>query len=254
MPLTTVLDTIFYVLCNFNLYSDPTNQEKFRICTKNLDAIMRLDLSAINALSIFPRLGTFKNQASDNETLIGVMDFCKTYIGSRLLRNWLQQPLQDIPTIENRLDVVQMLIEERDLRNYCQNDFLKKVPDLQKLFGKFYKVENGKKHNCKLMDCYKVYQLIGFIRQTLGWLSNFDSLYPECLAKNFTEPLSVILEEFGKYEEFIENSLDMSRVRFGEFIINSKFSSRLGEIERDLKKAVAKIDDVKDSVTIDLDN
>merc|ERR1712232_877077 len=114
-------------------------------------------------------------------------------------------------------------------------DLLKKVPDLQKLFGKFYKVENGKKHNCRLMDCYKVYQLIGFIRNTIGWLEDFDSAYPEVLKKNFTEPLEVILEEFGKYEEFIENSLDMAKVNQGEFIINSKFSDRLKEIEAELQ-------------------
>ena len=42
-----------------------------------------------------------------------------------------------------------MLIDEKDLKTYLRMDFLRKVPDLQKLFAKFYRVESNKKHNMK---------------------------------------------------------------------------------------------------------
>merc|ERR1712194_701433 len=101
------------------------------MANKSLNNIMKLDLAAINALSIFPRLSEFKKGLElENDTLIGVLDRCKTAIGSRLLRNWVQQPLQDINMIESRQNVVEMLISENEILQNLQNDFLRKTPDL----------------------------------------------------------------------------------------------------------------------------
>jgi len=106
------LEICWVVLSNsgWDLGTDSTNEGKFSISSRQLNSIMRLDLAAINALSIFPRLSDFKKMHQlELDTLVGVFDKCKTQIGSRLLRTWLQQPLQDVDQIENRLDMVEML-------------------------------------------------------------------------------------------------------------------------------------------------
>jgi DNA mismatch repair protein MSH2 len=86
-----------------------------------------------------------------------LLDKCKTQIGSRCLRRWLKQPLQDLKEIEKRLDVVECLFKDKQLINYVRNDFLRKIPDLDKLYAKFYKVHSGKKYNASLVECAKVF-------------------------------------------------------------------------------------------------
>jgi DNA mismatch repair protein MSH2 len=73
---------------------------------------MRLDQSAAQAINLFP-------QASDgdkNMSLFGLLNRCKTAMGSRLLKRWLKQPLLDIPLIEKRLEIVALFCEEAHVR------------------------------------------------------------------------------------------------------------------------------------------
>ena len=85
------------------------------------------------------------------------MDKCKTQIGSRCLRRWLKQPLQNLKEIEKRMDVVEGLIKDKALFNHVRNDFLKKIPDLDKLYAKFYKVHSKKKSSASLIECIEVF-------------------------------------------------------------------------------------------------
>lgn len=108
--------------------------------------------------SYFLEASGISNYAQDeNATLLGLLDKCKTQIGSRCLRRWLKQPLQDLKEIEKRLNVVESLFKDKTLMNYVRNDFLRKIPDLDKLYAKFYKVHSGKKYNASLVECAKVY-------------------------------------------------------------------------------------------------
>ncbi len=65
-------------------------------------------------------------------TLLWVLDFTQTAMGGRLLKTWLEQPLTDLMTIQNRLDIVEEL-----LNNVFMRDDFKKllagVYDLERL-------------------------------------------------------------------------------------------------------------------------
>lgn len=50
-----------------------------------------------------------------------------------------------------RLDVVESLLKDDDLLERLRDDFLRKMPDLDKLYSKFYKVKSGvKRHHAHL--------------------------------------------------------------------------------------------------------
>jgi DNA mismatch repair protein MutS len=68
-------------------------------------------------------------------TLLGVLDHCRTPMGKRLLRKWLNEPLLDDKQINNRLDAVQELFSDLNLRKSCR-EFLGKISDLERLAGK----------------------------------------------------------------------------------------------------------------------
>lgn len=55
---------------------------------------MRLDQPVINALEIFPKDMEKKILAGTN-TVFEILNKCKTHIGTRCLKRWMRQPLQD---------------------------------------------------------------------------------------------------------------------------------------------------------------
>jgi DNA mismatch repair protein MSH2 len=68
-----------------------------------LNKFMRLDSAAADAIMLLPD----KTAPSDlNGSLYGVLNQCRTSMGSRVLETWLRQPLVDRAAIEARLDLV----------------------------------------------------------------------------------------------------------------------------------------------------
>ena len=66
-----------------------------------------------------------------------MLNQCKTHMGSRLLHQWLRQPLLDQATIEARLNVVEALVADTTLRSALRDQYLRGIPDLQKLSKRF---------------------------------------------------------------------------------------------------------------------
>lgn len=70
-----------------------------------LDKFMRLDSAAADAIMLLPDK---KSPNDQHGSLYGVLNQCRTSMGSRVLENWLRQPLVDKAAIEARLDLVGM--------------------------------------------------------------------------------------------------------------------------------------------------
>ena len=137
-------------------------------------------------------------------------------MGSRLLIQYMKQPLQDAKLIRKRLDQVSLLLEDGQQFSYLKNDFLKKIPDLSSLCSKFYKIESGKKHKTSLFDLYKVYTVSKTLNKAFNWLKNTynsqDTMDTSYKARTFVlEPLENITGDLENYEALIEKSQDMSQ-------------------------------------------
>ncbi len=75
--------------------------------------------------------------------------------------------MQNIDEIIKRQNLVQFFTKHSELTTEIQNKFLKKIPDLDKLYSKFYKVHSERKqHGATLVDCIKVYQIV----KNLEWI------------------------------------------------------------------------------------
>ncbi len=70
-----------------------------------------------------------------NHTLLSVLDNTVSPMGARLLKRWLIFPLKDIHKINERLDTVEYLIKETDLRNKL-SQHLKQCGDIERLVSK----------------------------------------------------------------------------------------------------------------------
>lgn len=70
-----------------------------------------------------------------NHTLLGVLDNTVSPMGARLLKRWIIFPLKDINKINERLDTVELLIKETDLRNKI-SQAIKHCGDVERLVSK----------------------------------------------------------------------------------------------------------------------
>lgn len=68
-------------------------------------------------------------------TLLGVLDNTVSPMGARLLRRWIVFPLKDLQKINQRLDLVEFLIRETDLRNELQHA-IRQCGDIERLVSK----------------------------------------------------------------------------------------------------------------------
>jgi DNA mismatch repair protein MutS len=71
---------------------------------------------------------------SKTGSLLHLLDACRTRMGSRLLKSWLDQPLRDRKPLEQRWSQVAWLTEDR--RREPLQKLLVSVPDLERLLGR----------------------------------------------------------------------------------------------------------------------
>ncbi|MBK6938311.1 MAG: DNA mismatch repair protein MutS [Chitinophagaceae bacterium] len=70
-----------------------------------------------------------------NHTLLSVLDSTVSPMGARLLKRWIIFPLKDIQKINERLDTVEFLIRETDLRSKI-SQHIKQCGDIERLVSK----------------------------------------------------------------------------------------------------------------------
>lgn len=111
---------------------------------------LRLDAAAMKALNIEPRIDTPSALNGNVPTsILTLLDKCRTPQGRRLLAQWVRQPLKDLSLIKERHDVVEALVNDNELRSGLNEDYLRRIPDLQVLAKKL----SSKK--ATLQDLYK---------------------------------------------------------------------------------------------------
>lgn len=80
-------------------------------------------------------LELISGQSDGNRTLLGVLDNTVSPMGARLLKRWLVFPLREIHKINERLDLVEWLIRETDLRNRVMQS-IRLCGDVERLVSK----------------------------------------------------------------------------------------------------------------------
>ncbi|HET8901777.1 MAG TPA: DNA mismatch repair protein MutS, partial [Holophagaceae bacterium] len=89
-----------------------------------------LDATSARHLEVFAN----SLDGSKAGSLLALLDVCRTRMGSRLLRDWLDQPLRDREALETRWRQVEWLTE--DGRRLPVQSLLKGLPDLDRLLGR----------------------------------------------------------------------------------------------------------------------
>ena len=123
-----------------------------------------------------------------------------------MLKKWLKQPSADREVIVTRLNSVEFFVTNPVLRSDIQSKHLRVLPDIEKLATKFYRVEAQLKHSASLVDCVKVYNMIGTITDLVNCLKGYlsaDAAMNQCVSHMILVPLKGCLADFATLKKAI---------------------------------------------------
>eukprot|EP00922_Rhytidocystis_sp_ex-Travisia-forbesii_P038632 GHVS01057520.1.p1 GENE.GHVS01057520.1~~GHVS01057520.1.p1 ORF type:complete len:791 (+),score=98.42 GHVS01057520.1:407-2779(+) len=233
------------VIKECGLKEKPEYFQTCRLSTFAIASIMRLDKAAFNALAILPNNGEGKGGTTSSCCLYGLLNKCKTSLGSRRLLTWVTQPLVDVNTITDRLTVVELLVNHSDLRHIIHGNHLMKVPDLDKLAGALHASVGGGKSRVKLDDLVRLYDCVveaGCLFSMLtdkikdnsssrdtqmtkeesgGWI-----VFDEMICK----PLGDVVKGLDRFLKLVTYTVDMQEAKAGNFVISRQFDPTLKQL------------------------
>ncbi|CAH3191846.1 unnamed protein product, partial [Porites evermanni] len=231
MDLTHATAALASLIKYLEFLADETNFGQFHLSTFDLTQFMKLDAAAVRALNLLPNPLDGGNKSM---CLVGLLNKCKTAQGQRLLAQWVKQPLMDKNKIEERLDIVEAFFEDTELRQTIQEE-LRKVPDFSRLAKKFQRLK------ANLQDCVRVYQALhrfpSFIEILAGYEGNHQGLIRDC----FSTPLKDLVEDFQKFTELVETTVDLEQVENHEYLIKASFDEGLQECREKMDEILGQI-------------
>lgn len=104
---------------------------------KNITGISRIDEEKYVWLDRFTirNLEIFNSMQEGGKSLINVVDRSVSPMGSRLLKRWLALPLKHTGPINDRLDIVQYLIQSQETHEHLE-EHIRKIGDIERLISK----------------------------------------------------------------------------------------------------------------------
>ena len=126
-----IIDTLNYLLTYINKTKMTSLSHLKEIEIKESNSYLKMDIHTKRNLELTETLRLKTRQYS----LLWLLDKTRTAMGSRLLREYIENPILDIKELNKRYDIIETLLEEfilkEDLRNLLYN-----VYDLERLSGR----------------------------------------------------------------------------------------------------------------------
>ena len=207
----------------------------------NTKSYLKLDINARRNLELTSSLRLKERTYS----LLWLLDKTKTAMGSRMLKNWIENPLVDKNEINKRYDVVEKLETEFILKEELR-EYLYQVYDLERLSGRIgYGNTNGIV-KIKFKNSLKVLPNIKSILDNLKYektIETLDDLY-ELLQNSIDEDAPVTIKEGGIIKSGFNLELDElkeNRSSGKDFVIKMESEERNRTGIKNLKVGYNKI-------------
>ncbi|EGC31021.1 hypothetical protein DICPUDRAFT_50444 [Dictyostelium purpureum] len=242
---------------HLDLLSNPNYFGKFKLEKFDLNKYMKLDSASFRGLHIIDLkehnssgLPNSSATSTKDQSLYNLLNQCNTPMGSRLLLQWVKQPLLDTEEIEMRLNFVETFFNDIELRQSLRSNDLKKIGDLDRLSKKLH----GQK--ASLEDCVNLYGIVNRLPVVLSTLNGHSGVHQEMLKANFIDSLESIINDFQKFCAMVEKTIDLDLANEKhEYVIRSSFDEALAEIQKLKDKTSQKIEGfrIKTADKLDLD-
>jgi DNA mismatch repair protein MSH6 len=118
-----------------------------------------IDAQAMRHLEMFEVESN--NKLTNTGSLFSLLDNCKTKFGSRLLKSWLQAPLNDEKKLKERLNAIEWLVNDKKVIEEWKKE-IKNIPDLEKWLARLYKFSIDSESKAIYVNINLVYRLNEF--------------------------------------------------------------------------------------------
>lgn len=174
------------------MLNDGTDDSSYDLLFGSVDTVMRLDSAAADAINLLHK----PDYPSQFGSIFGVLNRCKTKMGSRLLERWLRQPLIDHNEINARLDIVEILKNSMTARQQLLDGPLKGTPDIDSILAKMQKQRPG-------TGLDEVFRLYVFTTKIPAYCSILSEVIPDnrespkatTIMNKFVKPLEELIKK-----------------------------------------------------------
>ena len=151
-------------------------------------------------------------------TLFSVLDRTLTPMGSRLLRNWIMEPLLDVESVNLRLDAVQELATDTIVRTDLASS-LKHVRDLERLISKTMHGSANARDLIAIKDCVAILPELrealsgcdASLLAELGRALEFSDDIPSLIERAIADDPPLMLKDGGLIKDGYDETLDELR-------------------------------------------
>ena len=202
---------------------------------------LNIDANSIRNLELVESL----RLKSRNYSLLWLLDKTKTAMGSRMLKNWILNPLTNIEEINKRYDIISTLETEFILKEELKN-YLNEVYDLERLCGRISYGNTNARDLIQLKNSLKVLPDINKILIDLKFYKNIetlDDLY-SLLDKSIDDDAPITIKEGGIIKRGYNLELDSLKdnSKSGkDFVVNMESEERERTGIKNLKVGYNKI-------------
>ena len=172
---------------------------------KDNSTYLKMDINTIRNLELTESL----KLKSRSYSLLWLLDKTKTAMGSRMLKNWIENPLVDIIDINKRYDIIESLLTEFILKEELKA-LLYEVYDLERLCGRISYGNTNGRDLLQLKNSLKVLPNIKRILKDLNFykdIETIDELY-NLLEVSIDEDAPVTIKEGGIIKSGFNSELD----------------------------------------------
>jgi DNA mismatch repair protein MutS len=124
------------------------------------------------------------NSGNKKNTLLAILDNCKTKMGSRLLFNWLNRPIKDHDTLEQRYAAIEELQQHHAFEEL--KDFLIQINDIERIISRIAIL------NAKPRDLLQLKQTLACLPELTKLLQSYN--FKSCLLIKILSNLHFIPE------------------------------------------------------------
>lgn len=179
--------------------------------TYSMGQHMSLDKSTIKNLELTETLFEKKLQGS----LLGVLDKTRTAMGSRKMKQWLKEPLNNVAMIRARLDAVDVLTDDILKRNNIR-EHLSRVYDFERLTGRIAcGSANGKDLIALKSSCFVIPEIKTELSDTSAVLLDTlnEQIHPlngvfDLISSSIVDDAPFTIKEGGLIKEGYSQELD----------------------------------------------
>lgn len=222
------------------LLGSDSNLKAFKFLPYHPDSYLKLDDTALRSLHVFPSAG------QGGSSLYSLLNQCRTGQGSRMLNQWLRQPLRSQEAIEARLDAVEAFVEGAEVRQGMRETGLRALPDLARILRRLLRA------SANLQDIVVLYQVAARIPALIQELSTTAPSHQHVLQHRYIDNLAALKEQLSPFSEMVERMVDFAALDRHEYLVRADFDEALTEVSQQKDGILGQLEAEFDRVATDL--